>query len=169
MNASAVVRLAALAALATACAPQRAAPPRPDEKAIRAALDSALATVPPALAAKDTAALANIFTADATWILPDASSFTGRADIEAGADKFFKTFDSATIDLPTIDKLIVVSDSEAVTFAHATYTMTVKGKAPEKGLNPFAQYWKKGANDVWRVAYEVNASGPVPSAAPTKR
>jgi hypothetical protein len=31
---------------------------------------------------------------------------------------------------------------------------------------PFADYWKKGSDGTWRVAYEVNADGPVPAAAP---
>lgn len=164
MHTSALVRLAALAALAAACAPERAAPPQPDASAIRAAITTQLAKFGPALAAKDTAALADLFTTDATWILPDASGYTGRADIEAGGQKLFGTLESATIDQMTIDKLIVVSDSEAVTFAHADYTWTVKGKA-QKHVNPFASAWKQGTDGVWRVTYEVNADGP---AAPEK-
>lgn len=168
MNISKVVRLAALAALATACAPQSAAPPRPDETAIRTALSTELAKFTPAIEAKDAAAFANLFTEDATWILPDASTFTGRASIQSGAKNFFDTFEVFVIDQTAIDKLIVVNDSEAVTFAHANYTLTETGKAPSKRVNPVADHWKKGADGVWRVTYELNADGPAPNAATTK-
>ncbi len=165
MNASVALRLAVLAAVVTACAPKPAPPPPPpDESAIRTALTDALGKFAPAIASKDAAAVANIFTEDATWILPDASTFTGRANIEAGAKVFFGSFESATYSQVVIDKLIVVSDSEAVTFSHGVYTMTLKGKKPESRMNPFADSWKKGSDGVWRVTYEVNADGPAPAA-----
>ena len=157
-----------IAVLATACAPRAAAPARPDEAAIRTALEAQLGKFGPAIANKDVAAVANLFTEDGTWVLPDASTFTGRANIEAGAKAFFDSFESASMDEMTIDKLVVVSDSEAVTFVHGTYTMTEKGKPPIKGLNPFADLWKKGADGVWRVVYEVNANGPAPTEAAPK-
>lgn len=168
MNIPRVVRLATLAALATACAPQSAAPPRPDETAIRAALSTELAKFAPAIQAKDAAAFGTLFTEDATWILPDASTFTGRANIQAGAKSFFGTFAAFVIDETAIDRLIVVNDSEAVMFAHAAYTLTETGKAPAKRVNPVADHWKKGADGVWRVSYELNADGPAPTAAATK-
>ena len=157
--------VAALAAVVAACA-KPAAPP-PDASAIRTALTGELAKVPTVFATKDTVTLANLFTQDATWILPDASTFTGRASIVAGAKAFFATFDTATVSAMVIDKLIVVNDSEAVTFSHGNYTMKLKGKKAETGVNPFADLWKKEADGVWRIAYEVNASGPAaPPAAP---
>src|SRR2546426_155133 len=168
MNASAVVRLAALAAVATACAPRPGAPPRPDENTIRAALNTELRKFGPALAAKDAAAAAKLFTDDGTWILPDASTFTGRVSIESGARKLFDSFESAAMDRITIDKLVAINDSEAVTFSHSEYTLTAKGKAPVKHLNPFADHWKKGADGVWRVTYEINADGPAPTAVQRK-
>lgn len=168
MNVYKVARLAAFAALATACAPRTAAPPRPDETAIRTALSAALAKFAPAIQAKDAAAFGTLFTEDATWILPDASTFTGRANIQAGAKKFFDTFAAFVIDETAIDRLIVVNDSEAVMFAHAAYTLTETGKAPAKRVNPVADHWKKGADGVWRVSYELNADGPAPTAAAAK-
>ena len=43
--------------------------------------------------------------------------------------------------------------------------MMMKGKKKmENHMNPFADYWKKGADGVWRIAYEVNADGVVPDA-----
>ena len=101
---------------------------------------------------------------DATWILPDASTFTGRASIASGAKAFLGSFESVAMGQMVIDKLVVVSDSEAVTFAHGNYTMTMKGKKPESRVNPFADLWKKGADGAWRIAYEVNADGPAPAA-----
>jgi uncharacterized protein (TIGR02246 family) len=168
MNTFTVVPIAALAALATACAPRPAAPLRPDETAIRTALFTELAKFGSAIAAKDAAAIANLFTEDATWILADASSFTGRANIESGAKNFFDTFETFVVDHKAIDKLVVVSDSEAVTFSHGNYTLTEKGKAPVKRLNPYADHWEKGANGVWRVTYEINADGSAPTVATTK-
>lgn len=66
----------------------------------------------------------------------------------------------------TLDRLIVVSDSEAVTFSTGTFSMTMKGKKAENHTNPFADHWKKGADGVWRIAYEVNAEGVVPAPPP---
>ncbi len=165
MNAwSPLASAVALVAVVAACAPKPAAPPKPDENAIRTAIAAQYAKFGPAIAGKDTAATANLFTQDATWILNDASTFTGLANITAGAKAFFQTFESATVGPTTIDKLVVVSDSEAVTFAHNTYTMTAKGKKSGTRINPYADLWKKGADGVWRVAYEINADGPAPAA-----
>ena len=118
-----------------------------------------------ALQQKDSAGLAALFTEDATWILPDASTFKGRADIERGLGRFFASYESITPNPLVIDQLIVRSDTEAFTFARNTYSMTPKGKRPENHTNPFADYWKKGADGVWRIAYEINADGAVPEAA----
>jgi uncharacterized protein (TIGR02246 family) len=153
---------------ASACAPKPSAPPPPpppDAEAIRTALTAELNKFFPVLQKKDPAGLGAIFTDDATWILPDATTFVGRPAIEKGATAFFTSYDSVTPGTITIDKLVVVNDSEAVTFAHGTYSMTVKGKKPENHTNPFVDYWKKGADGVWRAAYEVNADGVVPAAA----
>lgn len=164
MNRSSIARLTALAVLAIASAPGRAAAQRPDEAAIRTALHARMTYFAQALKAKDAAAVADMFTADGAWILPDASVFKGRVAITSAANKHFQTFESFVVDQMSIDKLVVVSDSEAVTFAHADYTLTEPGKAPAKRVNPVADLWKKGADGVWRVAYELNADGPVPSA-----
>lgn len=152
-----------LAIAVPACAPK--APPPPDENAIRAGISAQMAKIGPAVNAKDTAALGRLFVPDAVWILPDASTFTGRASITAGGHAFFATFDSATMSTPTIDKLVVVNDSEAVTFAHGTYSMVVKGKNSGPRVNPFADLWRKGADGSWRIAYEINADGAAPAAA----
>jgi uncharacterized protein (TIGR02246 family) len=158
----------ALFALA-ACATPPAAPPPPDTAAIKAALEKEEAKFAPLLQAKDAAGTAALFTDDATWVLPDASTFTGKTAIAAGAKGFFDGLDSYAGESNTIDKLIVVNDSEAVTFAHGIGTMTMKGaKKAERHNNPYADYWKKGADGTWRIAYEVNADGVMPDAAAKK-
>jgi uncharacterized protein (TIGR02246 family) len=166
MKARCIASVAALAAALAACA--KPAPPPPDENAIRTAIAAQLAKMPAIFTAKDTAALAGLFTPDATWILPDGSTFTGRANIVAGAKALFATYESGTMSPAVIDKLVVVSDSEAVAFTHGDYTMTMKGKKPQAFVNPYADLWKKGADGVWRVAYEVNAGGPAPAPAAPK-
>jgi uncharacterized protein (TIGR02246 family) len=170
MKASTVLRSLTVVALAAACTPKAAPPPppppAPDASAIRTALTTELAKFSSTFDTKDTAAVANQFTADATWILPDASTYTGHADIAAGAAKLFASFPAGMTYSPaTLDKLVVVNDSEAVTFSHSDYTVTGKGKKPASRVNPFADYWKKGADGVWRIAYEINADGPAPAAA----
>ena len=157
----------ALATLA-ACATQAPAPPRaPDAAAIRAALEKEMAKFGPLFAAKDAAGVAALFTSDATWVLPDASTFVGAEAIRAGAKGFFDSLESFTIESEGIDRLIVVNDSEVVTFAHGIGTMKAKGaKKAERNINPFADHWKKGADGAWRIAYEVNAFGPVPAKKP---
>jgi uncharacterized protein (TIGR02246 family) len=153
-------------ALIAGCAPKPPAPP--DAVAIRNALTAQMAKVMPAFATKDVAAAAALFTEDATWILPDATTFRGRADIENGIKAFFAAYESVAPGTTTIDQLVVINDGEALTFAHGTYGMTMKGKKAENHTNPYADYWKKGADGVWRIAYEVNADGVVPDAVAKK-
>jgi len=147
-----------------ACTPAAPAPPaKPDAAAVRAEIEGVMSQMIPALSAKDGATFASFFTEDATWILPDATTLVGRAAIENGAKAFTASFESASLSPATIDKLVVASDSEAVTFSHGSLTVTMKGKkTPEVHNNPFADYWIKGADGKWRIAYEVNAEGVMP-------
>lgn len=169
MKSSRSVGLIFTIALIAACTQKPPAPPAPpDAAAIRNALTAQEAKFMPAMQTKDAAAVAALFTEDATWILPDASTFRGRADIENGAKAFFAAYESVAPGATTIDQLVVINDSEALTFSHGTYGMTMKGKKAENHMNPFADYWKKGADGVWRIAYEVNADGVVPDAAAKK-
>ena len=146
------------------CTPAAPPPPaKPDAAAVRGEIEAVMAKMIPALSAKDGATFAGFFTEDATWILPDATTLVGRSAIENGAKEFTGSFDSATFSPATIDKLIVASDSEAVTFSHGSLTVMPKGKkTAEVHNNPFADYWIKGADGNWRIAYEVNAEGVVP-------
>ena len=114
------------------------------------------------------AAIAAGFADDATWILPDATTYKGRAEIDAAAKAFPETYDSATSGTMTLDKLVVISDTEALAFTTLTFAMTVKGKT-ETLRNPSAGYWRKGADGQWRTAYEVNALGPVKEMAAQKK
>jgi uncharacterized protein (TIGR02246 family) len=142
-----------------------AAPPPPDAVAMRGELTASFEKVEASLNNKDAAGFAAFFTEDATWILPNATTFKGRATIEKGASDFIATFESVAFGAITIDKLIVISDTEAVTFSNGSYTVTMKDKkAPVTLANPFADYWQKGADGVWRIAYEINAEGPMPEA-----
>lgn len=160
-------------ALLVGCAPKPAATPvpppppaLPDATALRAELGSQIAKEMATLESKDAAGLAAFFADDATWILPDASISKGKAEVETTAKAFFETFESATIESVAIDHLVVISDTEALTFTTAIYNVTMKGQKPQRRRNPFADYWKKGADGVWRIAYEVNAEGPAPAATP---
>lgn len=169
MTKSHMIRFATLAVLASACARQPATSPRPDAAPIRSALSAQLTSFAKAIAAKDHEGIANMFTADGTWILPDASNLRGRTNIEAAAKNYFTNIESFIISETIIDKLVVISDSEALTFSHANYTLTEKGKAPTKRVNPVADYWTRGTDGSWRIAYEINADGPVSTATATAR
>lgn len=163
MRVSRIVQVGVLTVLASACARQPATVPSPDANVIRIELTARLGDWAKAIAAKDAAGVANMFTDDGTWILPDASTFKGRASIEVGARNFFATIGSFVTDQMAIDKLVVISSSEAMTFSHGNYTLTEPGKQPVKRVNPAADYWKKGADGVWRVNYDLNADGPAPA------
>jgi uncharacterized protein (TIGR02246 family) len=138
--------------------------PAPDATAIRAELDAQVQKVMMTLQNKDVPGFVGAFTDDATWILPDATTSRGKAEIEKTVTAFLDSIESATVSSSGVDRLVVISDSEAVTFSTAAYTMTMKGKKPQNRINPFADYWKKGADGVWRIAYEVNAEGAAPEA-----
>jgi uncharacterized protein (TIGR02246 family) len=155
------------AVLVVACAQQPPAPPpKPDEAAIRAALEPRLAAITQVLTKRDASAVPTIFTDDGVWILPDASTFKGKDAIQKGAAAFFTSFDSVSNMSQAIDKIVVVSDSEAVTFTTGKYTIFMKGKKGEAHINPYVDDWKKGSDGTWRIAYEVNADGPANPPAP---
>ena len=101
-------------------------PPPPDPAAIQAELTATMEKVLTAFSNKDSAGIASFFTEDATWVLPNASTFKGRANIEKGAADFLATFESVSFSPPTFEKLVVVSDTEAVTFVTGSYTVTTK-------------------------------------------
>lgn len=168
MKRSSTARWVVLAALATACTQQPATIPQPNATEIQTALNARLSSFANAIATKDPVGVANMFTDDGTWIMPDASTFTGRARIETAARDYFGTIQSFITDRLVIDRLIVVSSSEAVTFSHGDYTLTEAGKAPARRVNPVADHWKKGSDGVWRVAYELNADGPAAAASTTR-
>ena len=75
------------------------------------------------------------------------------------------SFNSLELGPQRIDKLVVISETEAVTFVVTDITMTVNDKV-DSLLNPFATYWQKGKDGVWRIAYEINALGPVKAPMP---
>ena len=160
-----IVVLALLAGCAQKAPETPAAPPPPDAAAIRTELTTTLEKVEATLNNKDAAGFAAFFTEDATWILPNASTSKSRAEIESGTNALFAMFESVTFNPITIDKLVVISDAEALTFSSGSYTVTTKDKkAPVTLRNPFADYWQKGADGMWRIAYEINAEGPMPEA-----
>jgi uncharacterized protein (TIGR02246 family) len=147
-------------------APEAPAAPMPaDPAAIQAELTATLEKVLAAFANKDSASVASFFTEDATWVLPNATTFKGRGNIEKGAADFLATFETVAFATPTFEKLVVISDTQAVSFVSGSFTVTTKdNKTPTTFSNPFADYWQKGADGVWRIAYEINAEGPMPEA-----
>jgi uncharacterized protein (TIGR02246 family) len=161
-----MIVLALLAGCAQKAPQAPPAPPAPpDSAAIEAELKATMERVLSAFGKMDSASVASFFTEDATWVLPNAATFKGRAEIEKGASAFFATFESVEFGAANIDKLVVVSDTEAVTFMVGSYTVTTKdNKTPKTYSNPYADYWQKGADGMWRIAYEVNAEGPLPAA-----
>ncbi len=169
MSTGSIIVLALLTGCAQKAPEVPAAPPAPDAAAIQAELSAALEKIEAGLNNKDAAGFAAFFTEDATWILPDASTFKGRAAIEKGVSDFIATFESVSFGTITIDKLVVINDTEALTFSNGSFTVTMKGKKKAETLaNPFADYWQKGADGAWRIAYELNAEGPMPAAAPAQ-
>ena len=168
--ATAVAVVLLIGPLVEGCAKQAAtAAARPDDAAIRSAIEAQMDKILPAFAKKDAKMFSAFFTDDATLILSDASTLHGRAEIEKGATEMVASFDSVT-SLPSqpTEKLIVASDSEAVTFGTGKATIWRKGKkAGETLINAAADAWRKGADGTWRISYEVNAESPAaaPSAA----
>jgi len=156
-----VVLSAALIAGCAAQQPPAAAAPKLDQAAATAVVTAQVNQIIGILTKKDADAIPAAFTDDAVWILPDASTFRGKDNIKAGATAFFASFDSVTAMTQNVDKVIVVSDSEIVSFATGKYTIYLKGKKNgEAHINPYSDYWKKGSDGTWRIAYEINAEGP---------
>jgi uncharacterized protein (TIGR02246 family) len=159
-----IVALALFSGCAQKAPEAPAAPPPPDAAVIRTELAATLEKIEATLNNKDAAGFAGFLTEEATWILPNAATFKGRAEIEKGASDLITTFESITFGAITIDKLVVISDTEALTFSTGSYTVTTKDKKTTTLTNPFADYWQKGADGAWRIAYEINAEGPMPAA-----
>ncbi len=158
--------------LATACDNKPAAPTAAgvDTAGIRTALTAQVAKAVAAFSAKDTSGVAAVFTDDATWIEQDGSTYKGKAAIIAQSKNIFGQVESFTVTSSTLDALLSVNDHEAVTASTWNFTLKVKGKKDELHHNPFMDYWQKGADGTWRIAYEINADGVVtePNAAAKK-
>jgi uncharacterized protein (TIGR02246 family) len=154
--------LAALS-LVVACSPAPApVAAGPDTAAIRTAILAQMAKVQVAFSAKDTAGVRSAFTDDAVWIMEDASTSRGSAEIVKKAAAIFASDGSSKVDSSTLDELVVVNDNEVVTFSTWMYTVVVKGKESHH-INPFADIWRKGADGTWKIAREINADGVVPA------
>jgi uncharacterized protein (TIGR02246 family) len=170
--ATAVAVVVLIGPLVEGCAKGAAtAAARPDDAAIRSAIEAQMDKILPALAKKDAKAFSAFFTDDATLTLSDASTLHGTAEIEKGATAMFASFDSVTT-LPSqpMGKFIVASDSEAVTFATGKATVWRKGKkAGEILINAAADAWKKGSDGTWRISYEVNAESRAIAPPATKK
>jgi len=132
--------------------------PTVDAQALKKQLLAQLEPTYSALQNKQVAPIVALFTEDATWILPDASTFKGHKEITDGAKAFFDSYESFKPGSLIIDKLIIISDSGAITLCRGFSTMVIKGKT-ENHINPFVEHWVKGTDGVWRVAYEINADG----------
>ena len=152
------------AALIAGCTTQQApaaTTPKLDQAAATAVVTAQVNQIIGILTKKDADGVSTAFTDDGVWILPDATTMKGKDAIKTGAAAFFTSFDSVTAMTQTVDKVIVVSDSELVSFATGKYTIFLKGKKTgEAHVNPYSDYWKKGSDGTWRIAYEVNAEGP---------
>lgn len=132
--------------------------PTIDAQALKKHLLAQLEPTYSALQNKQVAPIVALFTEDATWILPDASTFKGHKEITDGAKAFFDSYESFKPGSLIIDKIIVINDSEALTLSRGFSTMVIKGKT-ENHINPFVDHWVKGTDGVWLVAYEINADG----------
>lgn len=147
-------------AAAVSCTQPAAEAPRPDANAIHDALSAELAKFVPSMEQKDAVAHADIYTSDATLVLAVGQTYTGRAAIEAMNREWFAMIDSIIYEPPVIDRLIVASDSEAVTFTHSRARVKDKGEPWEDVIALAADLWKKGTDGTWRIAHEINAYGP---------
>jgi uncharacterized protein (TIGR02246 family) len=154
--------LAALALLAACAKPPAPVAAGPDTAAIRTAILAQLGKIEASFAAKDTTAVRAAFTDDAVWIMEDASTSRGGAEIVKKAAEIFAVDGTFKIESSTLDELVVVNDNEVVTFSTWNYTVAAKGKETHH-INPFADIWRKSADGTWKIAREINASGVVPA------
>ena len=151
----------AVATLA-ACRQPAPPPPPPDAAALRAAIEQRLTAAMAVYDRRDAAGAAATFTSDAVWILPDGSRLAGTAAITEGYARFFASLDAFRTESVGIDRFLVVGDREVVTFSHAVAALTPKGETDAvRHVNPFADLWRLGDDGVWRIAYEINADGPL--------
>ena len=160
---SAPIALVAFLVGCSASEPENVAALAPNETEIRAALQFESEKFGLAMQSKDHIRVATLFTEDATWIFYDASTHKGRAAIEVGAKALIESTLGDVMGPSIIEKLIVINDSEALTFSHVDITTTKAGKT-EIWKNPYATYWKKGTDGIWRIAYDVSAYGPIKTA-----
>lgn len=162
-----IAGLALVVAVCAACRPPAPPRPEPDAAALRAAIEQRLQAILQALERRDAAAATAAFTADAVWVLPDGSALTGTAAIAAGYERFFAPLASFEVESVTIDRFLVVDDRRIVTFAHAVGTLKMThAPAPERNVNYFADEWQLDPDGTWRIAYEINADGPLMAPAP---
>jgi uncharacterized protein (TIGR02246 family) len=171
MRRSTLAFLAVAALLASACTP--AAPPPPDMAALSAISDKIGQDYMKAYAAKDAAAIGNLFTEDAVEMPGDTVSLVGRAAIQAASEAEFKNpGPPATL----VIKGSAISGTADMVVSEGTYSVSI----PMPKGDPYVMNGKwisvseRQADSTWkmkRLIHNLNTAArppmPPPAAAGT--
>ena len=124
-----------------------------EEKAIRD-LDAQWAS---AVAAKDTARIAQLYATDGLYMAPDYQALGGRAGAQKGWGMLFATPGAALTFGPT---RIVVAEAGDMAYDIGTYTFSMNGpKGPVEDKGKYLVVWKK-QDGAWKVAADMfNSDG----------
>jgi uncharacterized protein (TIGR02246 family) len=156
-----ILVLALLAMLVVSCQ----APPT-NVADVRKAIEAAAEHFATAFNAKDAAALASHYSADATILPPNGPRVSGRANFES----FFKEMFPIGSDL----KLTVnhVDASGDLAYEVGTYTMAIQmpGAPPMTDAGKYVAVWKRQADGRWLIAADIwNTDVPMPPPPPAEK
>jgi uncharacterized protein (TIGR02246 family) len=114
-----------------------------------------------AVAAKDTAAIANMYAEDAEFLVPDAPRVSGRAAIRAAWAQLLQAPNLAFHFEPT---KVVVSSAGDIAYETGSYHLAhdlPKGRRFEDA-GKYVVAWRKVGNE-WKVVYDIFNSDKPPS------
>jgi uncharacterized protein (TIGR02246 family) len=161
MRKSGVVAVSAIAFVLAACG---SSAPAVDKAAVERSVKDVEAGMAKAISAKDAAAFAANYTADAILMTPGTPAMKGNDAIRAGIGSMFADPD---LKLEAASDRVEVAASGDMAATHGTYTMTATDSATKKPINDHGSYvtvFRKQADGAWKAVLDINTSDVPPPA-----
>jgi uncharacterized protein (TIGR02246 family) len=162
MKKSGILALSAIAIVLGACS---SSPAPVDKAAVEKSVKDVEASMTTAIAAKDAAAFAANYTADAILMTPGMPDMKGNDAIRAGMANMLA---DPNLKLDAASDRVEVATLGDMAATHGTYTLTATDSATKKPIHDHGSYvtvFRKQGDGSWKAVLDINTS-EVPPAAP---
>ena len=135
-------------------------PPEVDPAQVRAAVDQGNAKFEEAVQNQDAAALAALYTSDATLLPPGGGIVRGRAGAEELWGSVLSGMELKAVDLSTVE--LEISGDTAFEIGEATLNLEPEGGEPMTQFAKYVVVWKK-EDGTWKLYWDIWNNKPVPN------